>query len=124
MGDYCLRFAMTQKNKQKNKEKKGQVQGKVTTKFERVKKKSFDLIFMDVQMPELDGFETFVAIREREKRTGGHIPIVAMTAHAMKGYREKCLQAGMDDYVSKPIKLEYFSKVIHRISESKKTKKP
>jgi two-component system, sensor histidine kinase and response regulator len=63
----------------------------------------FDLVLMDVQMPELDGFETTAAIREREQLTGKHQVVVAMTAHAMKGDRERCLDAGMDGYVSKPI---------------------
>jgi len=64
---------------------------------------TFDLILMDVQMPGMDGLQTAAAIREREKSTGGHIPILAMTAHAMNRDREKCLEAGMDAYVSKPL---------------------
>ncbi|MBN2247031.1 MAG: response regulator [Candidatus Aminicenantes bacterium] len=77
-------------------------------------KNSFDLILMDIQMPFLDGFEVTAKIREKEREKGGHIPIVAMTAHAMKGDREKCLAAGMDNYVSKPLKPDDLVRVVER----------
>ena len=66
----------------------------------------FDVVLMDVQMPELNGFEATAGIREIEKSTGSHVRVIAMTAHAMKGDRERCLAAGMDGYVSKPIRLD------------------
>lgn len=68
-----------------------------------VKEKAFDLVLMDIQMPVMDGFEATEAIREAEKDAVRHTPIVAMTAHAMIGDQEKCIQARMDDYLSKPI---------------------
>ena len=71
--------------------------------FDTWKSGNFDLILMDVQMPEMDGFQSTAAIRLEEEKTKQHIPIVAMTAHALGGDQEKCLQAGMDGYVSKPI---------------------
>jgi two-component system, sensor histidine kinase and response regulator len=66
----------------------------------------FDLILMDVQMPEMDGFEATAAIRTAERLKGGHTPIIAMTAHAMVGDRQRCLDAGMDGYISKPIQAQ------------------
>jgi two-component system sensor histidine kinase/response regulator len=67
------------------------------------KSQPFDVIMMDMQMPEMDGFEAVARIRGNEKESGGHIPIVAMTAHALVGDRDRCLAAGMDGYVSKPL---------------------
>jgi signal transduction histidine kinase/ActR/RegA family two-component response regulator len=75
----------------------------------------FDLILMDAQMPEMDGFEATAAIRDQEKRTGERIPIVALTAHAMAGDRERCLAAGMDGYALKPIRAEDLFQEIERV---------
>jgi two-component system, sensor histidine kinase and response regulator len=67
--------------------------------------KNFDAVLMDIQMPGMDGFEATAAIRARDNAQGVHTPIVAMTAHAMKGDEQCCLEAGMDGYVSKPIRI-------------------
>ncbi len=72
--------------------------------MEAVDKGIFDVILMDIQMPNMNGFEATAAIREKENKSDRHTPIIAMTAHAMKGDREMCLEAGMDDYVPKPLK--------------------
>jgi signal transduction histidine kinase/DNA-binding response OmpR family regulator len=76
----------------------------------------FDLVLMDVQMPEMNGFEATAAIRQEEQTTGRHIPIIAMTAHAMKGDKERCLTAGMDAYVSKPITPDELFRAVAKIA--------
>jgi two-component system sensor histidine kinase/response regulator len=73
-------------------------------------------------MPKMDGFEATSAIREKEKKTGSHIPIIALTAHAMKGDKEKCIENGMDDYISKPIKPEDLFDTIDRVIKKLKSK--
>ena len=80
-----------------------------------VKSRAYDLVLMDIQMPELDGLEATRQIRAWERRHGGHVPIVAMTAHAMKGDREKCLRAGMDEYLSKPVRGPQLFEMIQRV---------
>ena len=81
-------------------------------------RESFDLIFMDVQMPLMDGFAATAEIRRHDKETGRHTPIVAMTAHALAGYRERCLAGGMDDYISKPAKLSEIRQMLKRFGSS------
>jgi len=81
--------------------------------------KDYDLIFMDIQMPEMDGMDATRQIRKWESDHStaqllNHLPIIAMTAHAMKGDREECLEAGMDDYITKPIKRELVLAVIDK----------
>jgi two-component system sensor histidine kinase/response regulator len=77
---------------------------------------SFDLVFMDVQMPEMDGLEATAAIRKKEIASENHLPVIAMTAHAMVGDRERCLEAGMDDYITKPIRLDELDNLLQRFS--------
>ncbi len=76
----------------------------------------FDVVLMDVQMPEMDGLEAAAAIREQERHTGTHVPIIAMTASAMKGDQEQCLKAGMDGYLSKPVHADHLYQAIEAIT--------
>ena len=69
-----------------------------------LEKESYDLVFMDLQMPEMGGLEATAAIRKKEKLSGMHQPVVALTAHAMTGDRERCLAGGMDGYLTKPMR--------------------
>jgi two-component system, sensor histidine kinase and response regulator len=82
-----------------------------------LEKEDFDLVLMDVQMPQMDGFEATAAIREKEKRGGKRTPIIAMTAHALKGDEERCLAAGMDAYISKPIRTHELFATIETVME-------
>jgi CheY-like chemotaxis protein len=75
----------------------------------------FDIILMDVQMPDMDGLQATAAIREREKTTGKHVHILAVTAHALAGDRERCLAAGMDGYISKPIRAEELMQAVEAL---------
>jgi CheY-like chemotaxis protein len=109
----CLRVLLAEDNLVNQKvmtrllEKRGHrvvVAGNGREVLDALGKESFDLILMDVQMPELDGFETTAVIREQEKSSGVHQPVIALTANAMKGDRERCLSAGMDAYLTKPIR--------------------
>ncbi|HUO08300.1 MAG TPA: PAS domain S-box protein [Phycisphaerae bacterium] len=88
------------------------------TALDAWEKEPFDLILMDVQMPDMDGFAVTQAIRAKEQATNSHIPIIALTAHAMKGDRERCLAAGMDAYASKPIRAAELAEVIARLLPS------
>ncbi len=76
----------------------------------------FDLVLMDVQMPEMGGFEATALIREKERNTDRHTPIVALTAHALKGDRERCLAAGMDGYLAKPLRVEELFRVVEEVA--------
>lgn len=89
---------------------------------EALANKKFDLILMDVQMPEMDGFDATVRIRQSEKQTGGYTPIIAMTAHAMKGDRERCIEAGMDEYISKPINTDTLLNAIQALVPQESSK--
>ncbi|MBM4422060.1 MAG: response regulator [Chloroflexi bacterium] len=76
----------------------------------------FDVVLMDVQMPEVDGLNATIVIRAREREEGGHVPIIALTAYAMQSDRERCLEAGMDDFVPKPVKADDLQHAIERLA--------
>src|SRR3954469_4878312 len=84
-----------------------------------MRRQSFDVVLMDVQMPEMGGFEATAAIRAAEADRGSRLPIVAMTAHAMKGDRERCLAAGMDEYITKPLDPKQLCAIVERIAEGR-----
>jgi PAS domain S-box-containing protein len=86
-----------------------------------LEKERFDLVLMDIQMPVMGGLEATAAIREKEKSTATHLPIIAMTANAMQGDREQCLRAGMDDYVSKPVNIRALTTVLSKFQTSEPT---
>ncbi len=89
-----------------------------------LEREAFDAVLMDVQMPEMGGFEATALIRDREKGTGRHVPIIAMTAHAMKGDRERCLAGGMDDYVAKPVRARELFEAIGRVVLAERPARP
>jgi len=91
---------------------------------EAVEQGDFDLVLMDVQMPEMDGLEATREIRKREQGTEKHIPIIAMTAHAMTGDRQKCLDAGMDGYLSKPVRRDKLYQAIAELDSASRTSNP
>jgi CheY-like chemotaxis protein len=99
-----------------------EVAGNGREALEAFEKRPFSLVLMDVQMPEMDGIRATRLIRAREKVTGGHVPIIAVTANALPGERQRCLAAGMDDYLAKPVRTsELFpviERVLHRSQES------
>jgi len=84
--------------------------------LEALESVQYDLIFMDVHMPGIDGLEATARIRERERESGSHVPIVAMTADAMTGDRERCLRAGMDGYLAKPVRPQELAEALQRFA--------
>jgi CheY-like chemotaxis protein len=101
-----------------------QVAGNGQIALNILKENQFDLILMDLQMPLMDGLEATKHIREKEKSSSEHIPIIAMTAHALKGDKDRCLNAGMDDYIAKPIKTDELFVKIRRFASDIKIEKP
>jgi two-component system sensor histidine kinase/response regulator len=91
---------------------------------EAIEKDHFDVVLMDIQMPEMDGFEATTRIREKERILGGHIPIIALTANALKGDQDRCLAAGMDGYISKPIRTSELLEAIENLVTKKDEQEP
>lgn len=87
--------------------------------LDALERQSFDAILMDVQMPEMDGLQATTTIRDHERITGTHVPIIAMTAYAMSGDKERCLAAGMDRYIPKPLNIQYLYQAIDELSASR-----
>ena len=90
--------------------------------LKKLEQTAVDLVLMDVHMPEMDGLTATRILRSRELDTGQHIPIIAMTANAMRGDREKCIEAGMDDYISKPLHLEDLMAVVEATAHKARPK--
>jgi two-component system, sensor histidine kinase and response regulator len=88
--------------------------------LEALEKETFDLVLMDLQMPEMGGIEATAALREKERIRGTHVPVIALTAHAMKGDSERCLAAGMDDYLSKPIRPQELDELLAKYIAGKR----
>jgi CheY-like chemotaxis protein len=110
--------AVNQKVAARIMEKRGSVVTVVANGREAIEasaRQRYDAILMDVQMPELDGLEATRRIRERERTTGEHVPILALTAHALQSDRERCLAAGMDGYLSKPFQSEDLVQAVHAV---------
>jgi CheY-like chemotaxis protein/HPt (histidine-containing phosphotransfer) domain-containing protein len=86
--------------------------------LDALKEGAFDLMVLDVHMPQTDGFEVIAELRQQERSAGGHLPVIALTARSMKGDRERCLAAGMDDYLAKPFHAEEFAAAVARATTS------
>jgi CheY-like chemotaxis protein len=90
--------------------------------LKQISQTSFDLVLMDIQMPEMDGLQATRTIRESERESGAHLPIVAMTAYAMQGDQDRCLAAGMDGYISKPINVRELLAVVQNASQKSRAR--